>query len=121
MKNISKDSILKALSHVKDPDLKRDLVSLKMIDEVQIGEGKVKFRLILTTPACPLKDHLTQACIKAIHDNMDKDLKVEVDLSSRVTTQRKANEELLKDVKNIIAIAPAKAEWVNPLLRLTSQ
>jgi ATP-binding protein involved in chromosome partitioning len=108
MKNISKDNILKALSHVIDPDLKRDLVSLKMIDEIQIEEGRVKFRLILTTPACPLKDYLTQACIKAIHEHVDKDVKVEVDLSSRVTTRRKENEEVLKDVKNIIAVGSGK-------------
>ena len=108
MKNISKDNILKALSHVIDPDLKRDLVSLNMIDEVHIEEGKVKFRLILTTPACPLKDYLTHACIKAIHDHVDKDLEVEVDLSSRVTTKRKENEDVLKDVKNIIAVGSGK-------------
>jgi ATP-binding protein involved in chromosome partitioning len=79
-----------------------------MIDEVKISEGKVKFRLILTTPACPLKDYLTQACIKAIHDYVDKDLKVDVDLSSRVTSKRKENEEILKDVKNIIAVGSGK-------------
>jgi len=108
MKNISKENILHALSHVMDPDLGKDLVTLNMIDEIQISEGHVKFKLILTTPACPLKDHLTQACIKAVHDHVDKDLKVEVDLSSRVTTKRKENEELLKDVKNIIAVGSGK-------------
>ena len=108
MKKITKDNILKALSHVMDPDLKKDLVTLNMIDEVKISEGKVKFRLILTTPACPLKDYLTQACIRAIHDYVDKDLKVDVDLSSRVTSKRKENEEILKDVKNIIAVGSGK-------------
>jgi ATP-binding protein involved in chromosome partitioning len=104
----TKENILQALSTVIDPDLGRDLVSLGMIDEISISEGHVKFRLILTTPACPLKDHLTQSCIKAIHEMVDPGLRVEVDLSSRVTTKRKENEELLKDVKNIIAVGSGK-------------
>ncbi len=108
MKKVTQDNILHALSQVMDPDLKKDLVTLNMIDEVKISEGKVSFRLILTTPACPLKDYLTQACIKAIHDHVDKDLQVEVDLSSKVTTKRLENEELLKDVKNIIAVGSGK-------------
>ena len=108
MKNITKDNILQALSHVIDPDLKKDLVSLNMIDEVQIEPGKVTFKLTLTTPACPWKDFLTQSCITAIHEHVDPELKVEVELSSKVTTKRKENEELLKDVKNIIAVGSGK-------------
>ncbi|MCX6287197.1 MAG: Mrp/NBP35 family ATP-binding protein [Bacteroidetes bacterium] len=108
MEKITKDKILQALSHVIDPDLKNDLVTLNMIDEVHIEKGKVKFKLILTTPACPLKDFLTQSCIRAIHDHVDKDLRVEIDLSSRVTTKRKENEDMLKDVKNIIAVGSGK-------------
>lgn len=108
MKTITKDSITNALSHVIDPDLGKDLVSLNMIDEIQIEGNTVKFRLILTTPACPLKDYLTQSCIKAIHDHVDPALEVKVDLSSRVTTKRKENEEFLKNVKNIIAVGSGK-------------
>ncbi|MCX6281379.1 MAG: Mrp/NBP35 family ATP-binding protein [Bacteroidetes bacterium] len=108
MKKITQKDILQALSHVMDPDLGKDLVTLNMIDEIQIGEGKVKFKLILTTPACPLKDFLTKSCVEAIHEHVDKDLKVEVDLSSRVTTKRKENDELLKDVRNIIAVGSGK-------------
>ncbi|MCX6283490.1 MAG: Mrp/NBP35 family ATP-binding protein [Bacteroidetes bacterium] len=108
MNKVTQKDILQALSHVIDPDLNKDLVTLNMIDEIKISEGKVKFRLILTTPACPLKDFLTQSCINAIHEHVDKDLDVEVDLSSRVTTKRKENEDLLKDVKNIIAVGSGK-------------
>jgi len=108
MKNVTQKDILSALSHVIDPDFKQDLVTLNMIDQVQIEKGRVKFTLILTTPACPLKDYLNQACTKAIHDYVDKDLKVEIDLTSRVTTKRNETEELLKDVKNIIAVGSGK-------------
>ena len=108
MKKVDNNDILQALSHVIDPDFKKDLVSLNMIEEVQIEQGKVKFRLVLTTPACPLKDYLTQSCIRAIHEHVDNDLKVDIEVSSRVTTRRKETDELLKDVKNIIAVGSGK-------------
>jgi len=58
---ITKELILNALKHVIDPDLKKDLVSLNMIDNIQINEQNVRFTLVLTTPACPLKESLKKA------------------------------------------------------------
>ena len=108
MKKVTKENILEALSHVIDPDFKKDLVTLNMIEDVQIGEGTVKFRLVLTTPACPLKDYLKQSCVNAIHEHVNNDLDVEIDVTSRVTTRRKESDELLKNVKNIIAVGSGK-------------
>jgi ATP-binding protein involved in chromosome partitioning len=68
----------------------------------------VKFKLVLTTPACPLKNQMKQACIDAIHQRVDKKADVEVELTSRVTSVRNDNEEILKDVKNIIAVGSGK-------------
>ena len=50
------ERILKALGTVDDPDLKRDLVTLNMIRNIKIDGKKVTFDLVLTTPACPLKN-----------------------------------------------------------------
>jgi len=52
---ITSQDVLKALSTVDEPELHRDLVTLKMIENVVIDGGKVKFKLVLTTPACPLR------------------------------------------------------------------
>ena len=105
---ITKDNILKALGHVMDPDLGKDLVTLNMIDDVLIEGTKISFKLVLTTPACPLKDELRQACIDEIHRHVGNDLEVEVELTSRVTTRRKETDEVLKNVKNIIAVGSGK-------------
>ena len=94
---MTKDQILDALRHVQDPDLHKDLVTLGMIEEIQIEGNHVKFRLVLTTPACPLKDQMKQACIEAIHERVDKDAVVEVELTSKVTSVRKETEALLKE------------------------
>ena len=105
---MTKEKILEALSHVEDPDLKKDLVTLNMIDNIAIEANRVSFTLVLTTPACPLKDFLKKQCVDAIHKFVDKDADVHVEFSSTVTSGRKKQEELLKDVKNIIAVGSGK-------------
>jgi len=105
---ITQQDILKALSYVEEPDLGKDLVTLNMIENIQINGKNISFTVILTTPACPLKELIQNACIRAIHTMVDKEANVTVNLTSRVTTARDANSAILKEVKNIIAIASGK-------------
>ncbi|GEO04132.1 iron-sulfur cluster carrier protein [Adhaeribacter aerolatus] len=105
---ITQQDILKALSYVEEPDLGKDLVTLNMIENIQIDGKNISFTVILTTPACPLKELIQNACIRAIHTMVDKEANVTVNLTSRVTTARDTNSAILKDVKNIIAIASGK-------------
>lgn len=105
---VTKKQILDALKHVDDPDLKKDLVTLNMIGNVKTEGNKVSFDLILTTPACPLKNKMKQDSIDAIHKYVDKNIEVEVNFESSVTTRRKETELMLKGVKNIIAVASGK-------------
>jgi ATP-binding protein involved in chromosome partitioning len=105
---ITPKHITDALSHVPDPDLGKDLVTLNMIEEVKVDGKKVSFRLVLTTPACPLKDQIRKSCVDAIHQYASKDAEVEVEITSRVTSRRKETDAMLKDVKNIIAVGSGK-------------
>ena len=106
--NITKEQVLDALRHVNDPDLKKDLVSLNMIDNV-IVEGKtVRFEIVLTTPACPMKNMIQKDCIDAIQTYIGSDVVVEAALTSRVTSQRNKAEAMMKGVKNIIAVSSGK-------------
>ena len=52
--SVTKEIILGALSTVQEPDLKKDLVTLGMIKDIELGVGEVRFTVVLTTPACPL-------------------------------------------------------------------
>jgi ATP-binding protein involved in chromosome partitioning len=99
--------ILKALSKVEDPDLKRDLVSLNMIRDLVVKDGKVSFTVVLTTPACPLKEKIRQDCLDAVRAVTGPEDTVDITMSSSVTTLR-SNAPLLPNVKNIIAIASGK-------------
>ncbi|MBL7812726.1 MAG: Mrp/NBP35 family ATP-binding protein [Bacteroidetes bacterium] len=103
---ISNEQVLKALSHVDDPDLKKDLVTLGMIENLQIDES-IRFDLVLTTPACPMKDMMVNACKNAIRLMVDAAIPVEIHTTSRVSTTR-TPDEVLRGVKNIIAVASGK-------------
>ena len=102
---ITKEQVLHALSHVEEPDLKKDLVTLHMIQNIEILPNLLKFDVVLTTPACPLKDHIEHACRNAIKLFVDKDIPVEVNMTSKVTS---VDQNQLKDIKNIILVSSGK-------------
>lgn len=104
---VNKEKILAALSTVQEPDLKKDLVTLNMIKDVEVGVGQVKFTVILTTPACPLKEVIRRGCVEAIHRDVSPDLEVIIDMTANVTTARTGG-ALIPGVKNVIAIASGK-------------
>jgi len=106
--SVTQEQVLNALSHVIDPDLKRDLVSLKMIRNVRIDGNKIDFDLVLTTPACPLKNQLKNDCLAAIEEHLGAQYTVNLNFESMVSTRRKESEQMLRGVKNIIAVASGK-------------
>ncbi len=105
---ITKEQVINALKFVNDPDLHKDVVSLGMIEDILINGNKVSLKLVLTTPACPMKDKMKNDCVKAIQGRVDPYAEVEVELTSRTTTRRGADDTLLKGVKNIIAVVSGK-------------
>ncbi len=105
---MTKEQILQALSNVEEPDLGKDLVTLNMVKDIEIDGNKVKFTVVLTTPACPLKEMIRNACINAIHLVVNKDAEVEVVMTANVNSKRKDGQGALPNVKNIIVVASGK-------------
>ena len=105
---MTNEDILKALSNVQEPDLGKDLVTLNMVKDVIINGNEVSFTVVLTTPACPLKDLIMNACINAVKLLVNKEAIVKVNFSSNTTSNRKDAKTVLKGVKNIIAVVSGK-------------
>ncbi len=101
------EDILIALSEVQDPDLKKDLVTLNMIEDVEVKNDTISFKVVLTTPACPLKELIRKDCEKAIYKHFGEDVKLSIEMTSSVTTIRD-QAPILSGVKNIIAISSGK-------------
>ncbi|NLC30260.1 MAG: Mrp/NBP35 family ATP-binding protein [Chloroflexi bacterium] len=103
---INKEQVLKALSHVMDPDLHRDLVSLNMIEDIEIDVEKVSFSIVLTTPSCPLKNQIEADARRAVL-SMTEASEVDIKMTARVTESKTVN---LGDncFKHVIAVGSGK-------------
>lgn len=104
---ITKEQVIRALSTVQEPDLKKDLVTLNMIKDIVIDGNSVQFTVVLTTPACPLKEKIEQDCIDAIKKMVAEDALVKVNMDAQVLTAR-MDKLVLPGVKNIIAVVSGK-------------
>jgi ATP-binding protein involved in chromosome partitioning len=107
-RNMTKEEVLKALSNVQEPDLGKDLVTLNMIRDLEIDGNNVSFTIVLTTPACPMKEMMQNACINAIKLLINKEAIVTVKFTSSTTTIRADKNTVLPGVKNIIAVVSGK-------------
>ena len=105
---MTKEEILKALSNVQEPDLGQDLVTLNMIKDLVVDANNVSFTIVLTTPACPMKDHMQNACVNAIKILVNKEAVVTVNFTSNTTSNRTDPKTILSGVKNIIAVVSGK-------------
>jgi len=104
---VTVDQVLTSLRTVVDPELHKDIVSMGMIKDLAITEGKVSFNLELTTPACPFNSDIEQDVRTAISNIGVENLDLKV--TARVMEGRAISmDELIPDVKNIIAVASGK-------------
>jgi ATP-binding protein involved in chromosome partitioning len=106
---VQKDDILNALRKVQEPELHKDLVTLNMVRDLSVEKGEVRFTLMLTTPACPLKDKMKQEAEDAVR-TVPGVQSVQIQLSAEVkaTSRLGDNAQLPPGLKNILAVASGK-------------
>jgi ATP-binding protein involved in chromosome partitioning len=104
-KEITRELVLTALGEVLDPEIGKDLVSLGMIDKVEIDGTKVNFTVNLTTPACPLKDEIKGSALAAVQA-IEGVTEVNIEMGAKVPVGQKKSEH--SNIKNVIAIASGK-------------
>jgi ATP-binding protein involved in chromosome partitioning len=105
---MTEQKILAALKTVQEPDLGKDIVTLNMVKDIAIEGNYVSFTVVLTTPACPLKDMIKNACINAVKTLANEDAVVKVNFTSNTSSMRTDNKAVLAGVKNIIAVVSGK-------------
>jgi ATP-binding protein involved in chromosome partitioning len=108
MTQISEQSVLDALRQIKDPDLHKDIVTLGFIKDLKIDGGDVSFRLVLTTPACPVKEELEGAAREVVAA-LPGVTSVNVTMDSEVPKGRGIGDKVtMPGVRNIIAVSSGK-------------
>ncbi|MBD2325326.1 P-loop NTPase [Alkalinema sp. FACHB-956] len=105
---LSVESVLEVLKPVQDPELRKSLVELNMIRNVQVTGGQVRFTLVLTTPSCPLRQFIVEDCEKAVRTLPGVET-VEVEVTAETPKQKSApGRSDVPGVKNIIAVSSGK-------------
>ncbi len=105
---VTSDDVLNALKGVEDPELHRDVVTLGMIEGLRVEGGIVSFTFNLTTPACPLRAQI-EADVKSALAKLPGVKEVKMEVRAHIPATRMPDQsELLKGVKNIIAVASGK-------------
>jgi ATP-binding protein involved in chromosome partitioning len=106
---ITEAAVLDALKAVRDPDLNRDIVSLKFVKNLRIDGGAVAFTIELTTPACPVKDQMRDQARAAV-SALPGVTKVDIEMTAQVrsTVSLDGGKVPVPGVKNIIAVGAGK-------------
>ena len=107
---VTESAVLDALKSVQDPDLRRDIVSLGFVKNLQIDDaGQVRFAIELTTPACPVKDQMKEqarAAVAAVAGVTAVDIEMTAQVRSAGAGQ--AGQSAVEGVKNVIAVGAGK-------------
>lgn len=108
MSQISEEKILEALSQIIDPDLRKDIVKLGFVRDLEVSGGDVSFRIVLTTPACPVKEQMESQAHEVV-SALEGVSSVKVTMDAEVPQGRGiANNVAIPGVKNIIAVSSGK-------------
>lgn len=108
MPQLDSSSVLEVLRPVQDPELRKSLVELNMIRNVQIADGNVSFTLVLTTPACPLREFIVEDCERAVKTLPGVE-SVAVEVTAETPQQKSLpDRQGISGVKNIIAVSSGK-------------
>jgi ATP-binding protein involved in chromosome partitioning len=105
---MTREQVIDALRNVQEPDLGKDIVTLNMVKDVEVSGNNVSFTVVLTTPACPLKDLIHSACVNAVKLLVDKSANVSVNFTANTTSKRSDPGTVLPGVRNIIAVVSGK-------------
>jgi ATP-binding protein involved in chromosome partitioning len=100
--------MMKALSTVIEPELHRDIVSLNMVRDLTVENGVARFTIVLTTPACPLKDVFIERCNAAVLGHVPGVERLDIRWDAQVPTDRRIHGMLNAPMKSIIAISSGK-------------
>ena len=102
------DRVMQALSTVIEPELNRDIVTLDMVRDLKVRDSRAEFTIVLTTPACPLKDVFIERCQAALVGQVDGISAIRINWDAQVPTDRRIHGRLDVPMKCIVAIASGK-------------
>ena len=106
--SISRERIEALLEKIQDPDLKKGLVSAKLVQEIIIKEDQIKVIVSISNPALHARKRMHDAVIFNLERELGKEISIQCEVNSGAVDERKSSRTVLPAVKKIIAIASGK-------------
>jgi ATP-binding protein involved in chromosome partitioning len=95
MSTLTDDRIRTALAGVNDPEIKRPITELGMVDAVTIEGTTVTVRVLLTVSGCPMRNTITRDVTAAV-EALDGVTSVEVEMGVMSDEQRTSLKQMLR-------------------------
>jgi len=106
---INVENVLKALSNVLEPEIKKDIVSIGLVTDTVVKGSKISFTLYVNNPAMHSKKRMKDACLFALERNLGKDLDVDINiLANPKNPENVDSRKILPGVKKVIAVSSGK-------------
>jgi len=103
------ENIITALKQVIHPAKEKDIVSLNMVEALEVKGKKISFTLHFDKSNDPFVSAIRKACVSAIQKYVDKDAKVKGNISIKLDEVYKEDNKVLPNVKNAIALSKSGA------------
>lgn len=105
---LTREKVLEALGAIIEPDLKKDIVSANLVENLEITEGKIKLTVLVSNPALHARKRMTEAIDFNLKKAFGDDITVESEVKGLPAEAKSAHRKVLPEVKNVIAIASGK-------------
>ena len=106
--NVTHEAVRDALSYVIEPELHQDLITLDFVRDIRVDGKDVRFTIMLTTPACPMKDVIKTESEREVRNRVPGVGKVEINFDSEVRKDRRIAEKIPVPISNIVAVSSGK-------------
>jgi len=108
MAELNREVVLEVLGAVIEPDLKQDIVSANLIEELHIEGNKVKIKVLVKNPALHARRRMQEAISFNLKTKINSDIEVEAEVAGMPAEAREAHRSILPEVKHVVAIASGK-------------
>ena len=105
---IERDQVLDILSNVVEPDLKKDIVTLNLIEDLEIDETSISLTVYVTNPAMHARNRMKEAIVFNLKSRLKSSVDVFCTVKQKASELKEVHRKILPDVKKIIAIASGK-------------
>jgi ATP-binding protein involved in chromosome partitioning len=105
---LNREDVLNVLGGVIEPDLKKDIVSANLVEELKLEENKVFLKVLISNPAMHARKRMQEAIAFNLHNHFGDGLEVEVKFEGMAADARGKQRKVLPEVKHVIAIASGK-------------